>query len=83
MGSVKALLLRVGIDKGCGGALAPIFAVGLLDIYIQNASHGPDKESNWLPAPLGGFNLILRDYWPQESVLNGSSVPPGVQQVGN
>lgn len=33
MGSMKALLLRVGIDKGCGGALAPIFADGSFE-YI-------------------------------------------------
>jgi hypothetical protein len=31
---------------------------GSLDIYIQNASPGADKESNWLPAPSGGFMLF-------------------------
>ena len=56
-------------------------ADGSLDIYIQNASPGPDKESNWLPAPSGGFDLVLRMYWSQEAVLNRSWVPPGVQQV--
>ena len=55
---------------------------GSLDIYIQNASPGPGKESNWLPAPSGGFMLLLRQYWPQESALNGSWVPPAVQTVG-
>jgi hypothetical protein len=35
-------------------------ADGSLNIYIQNASPSPDKESNWLPAPSGGFNLMLR-----------------------
>ena len=64
--------------------LAPLKynADGSLDIYIQNASPGADKEPNWLPAPSDGFNMILRLYWPQESALNGSWVPPGVQQVG-
>ncbi len=57
-------------------------ADGSLDIYIQNASPGQDKESNWLPAPSNGFYLILRMYWPQEAVLNGAWAPPGVQQVG-
>ena len=56
-------------------------ADGSLDIYIQNVSPGSSKESNWLPAPLGGFNMVLRVYWPQESVLNGSWVPLAVPQV--
>jgi DNA sulfur modification protein DndE len=54
---------------------------GSLDIYIQNASPGDNKESNWLPAPSGAFQLALRLYWPQDSALNGSWVPPGIQQV--
>jgi len=55
---------------------------GSLDIYFQNASPGADKEYNWLPAPSGGFMLLLRQYWPQESALNGLWVPPAVQTVG-
>lgn len=55
---------------------------GSLDIYIQKASPGANRESNWLPAPEGGFIFILRMYWPQESALNGSWVPPVVQTVG-
>jgi hypothetical protein len=52
---------------------------GSLDLYIQNQSPGPDKESNWLPAPAGSFNLILRTYLPQPQVLNGTWIPPGVE----
>jgi hypothetical protein len=55
---------------------------GSLDIYIRNASPGAEQEPNWLPAPSGGFMLILRQYWPQESALNGSWVPPEVQTAG-
>jgi hypothetical protein len=55
---------------------------GSLDIYIQNASPGGNKESNWLPTPSGAFEFVLRQYWPQESALNGSWVPPAVQTVG-
>jgi len=45
---------------------------GLLDIYIQNANPGANKESNWLPAPQDSFNLILRTYLPQPQILNGT-----------
>ncbi|MDT7796059.1 MAG: hypothetical protein QOD59_5500 [Mycobacterium sp.] len=38
---------------------------------IQNESPGPDKESNWLPAPKGPFMLVLRLYWPKPDALNG------------
>lgn len=52
---------------------------GSLDIYIQ---HTPPKvESNWLPAPEGGFNLIMRIYQPKEAALNGTWSPPPVKQV--
>jgi len=55
---------------------------GSLDIYIQNASPSASKVSNWLPAPSGAFQFVMRLYWPQDSLLNGSWVPPAVQTVG-
>lgn len=54
---------------------------GSLDIHIQNASPGVDKEVNWLPAPEGPFNLILRLYEPEKTIINGSWLPPKVQKV--
>jgi hypothetical protein len=39
--------------------------------YLQNASPGLDKESNWLPAPKGPFVVVLRLYWPKPDALNG------------
>ncbi|MEO6169203.1 MAG: DUF1254 domain-containing protein [Chitinophagales bacterium] len=51
---------------------------GSIDIFIQKDNPGKEKESNWLPAPDGPFNLTLRIYWPKEEVLNGSWIPPGV-----
>lgn len=57
-------------------------ADGSLDIYIQNASPGTEKEYNWLPSPLGQFNLVLREYNPQEPILKGEYQIPPVQNVG-
>jgi hypothetical protein len=57
---------------------------GSLDIYVQNASPGKDKEANWLPAPAGDFKLMLRMYWPEEkdpSILDGTWQPPAVERV--
>jgi len=54
---------------------------GSLDIHIQNESPGKDRESNWLPAPKDDFNVILRLYWPQKSILDGSWVPPGISRA--
>jgi hypothetical protein len=57
---------------------------GSTDIYIQKDSPGPDKESNWLPAPAGKFILMLRMYWPNErrpSIINGSWKIPPVKKV--
>jgi hypothetical protein len=54
---------------------------GSLDLFIQHDSPGADKESNWLPAPEGSFNLIMRLYWPKESMLDGSWKIPPVSRV--
>ena len=46
-----------------------------MDLYIQNESPGPDKESNWLPAPKDQFILMMRLYWPSDtapSIIDGS-----------
>jgi hypothetical protein len=51
---------------------------GSLDLYLQNQSRGPDKESNWLPAPADSFSLTMRLYLPQPQILNGTWQPPGV-----
>ncbi|WP_448478850.1 DUF1254 domain-containing protein [Mycolicibacter minnesotensis] len=49
---------------------------GGITVYVQNQSPGAAKESNWLPAPQGPFQMILRLYWPKEEALNGSWAPP-------
>ncbi len=57
---------------------------GSTDLYIQADSPGPDKESNWLPAPKDRFSLMLRLYWPNEkkpSILDGTWHIPPVKAV--
>jgi hypothetical protein len=57
-------------------------ADGSLDLYIQRASPGSDKESNWLPAPESGpFTMNLRLYWPKPEVLYGNWSPLPVKRV--
>ncbi len=51
---------------------------GSITIYIQNASPGTDKESNWLPAPAEPFYMLFRMYQPDIEVLNGQYELPGV-----
>jgi hypothetical protein len=57
---------------------------GSVDLYIQAESPGKDKEANWLPAPKGKFDLVLRIYSPRAtppSILDGSWTPPPVRRV--
>lgn len=53
---------------------------GGIDLYIQNKSPGKDKESNWLPAPIGNFILMFRFYWPDDSIINGQWSLPMVKK---
>jgi hypothetical protein len=53
---------------------------GSLDLYVQNASPGSAKESNWLPAPKGPFNLTMRLYAPRGDALTGKWNPPPVMK---
>lgn len=54
---------------------------GSLDIYIQKDPPGPEKESNWLPAPEGPFRVAMRMYQPREAVLDGAYVVPPIRRV--
>jgi hypothetical protein len=55
---------------------------GSLDLYFQNESPGKDLEANWLPAPKGAFNLLMRLYSPKSEVLTGKWNPPAVVKAG-
>jgi len=57
-------------------------ADGGLTVYIQAASPGKDRESNWLPSTQsGGFLLVLRTYLPGPDVVQQKWAPPGVVAV--
>ena len=52
-----------------------------LTLYFGNKSPGKDKESNWVPAPKGKFSLYIRAYWSEQSILDGTWLPPQVTKV--
>ncbi|MCX8074740.1 MAG: DUF1254 domain-containing protein [Clostridia bacterium] len=54
---------------------------GSLDIYVQNTSPGQLKQSNWLPSPTEDFYLVLRLYWPKQTVLKYIWNPPSIMEV--
>jgi hypothetical protein len=50
---------------------------GSLTLFIQHDSPGKGHESNWLPAPVGSFDVHLRTYIPQHALLDGTyKLPP-------
>ena len=51
-----------------------------VDIYIQKTAPA-GFESNWLPAPAGGFILWLRIYMPDAEILDGKYIVPPVTEV--
>ena len=56
---------------------------GSLDIWISAAQPSAARGGikNWLPAPAGSFNLMLRAYMPKSSVLNNTWVYPKITKV--
>jgi hypothetical protein len=55
---------------------------GSLDLYLQHATPGADKERNWLPTPADSrFLLTLRLYWPKPEALDGTWLPPAIVRV--
>ena len=60
---------------------------GSVTIYIQTDSPGKDKESNWLPSPMGSMIMVISAYAPGPAMVETLSnpnayVPPPVVAVG-
>ena len=56
-------------------------ADGGVTLYVQHDSPGKSQEANWLPAPKGPFFAVLRVYWPDAAVLDGTWKAPAMEQV--
>ncbi len=54
---------------------------GGLTIYVQAEAPEKNKESNWLPAPKGDFNMVLRSYLPAEEIVEQRWSPPPLMKV--
>ncbi|MDI9240644.1 DUF1254 domain-containing protein [Lysobacter sp. LF1] len=54
-------------------------ADGGITLYLQHASPGKDKETNWLPAPSGSFYVALRNYNPKAEVIDHSWKRPPLE----
>jgi len=50
-------------------------------LYFQNENPGKEKETNWLPAPKGAFNLTMRLYAPKSEALTGKRNPPPIMRM--
>lgn len=54
---------------------------GGVTFYIQANAPAERHKSNWLPVPEAPFNLFLRAYLPDESLIQQDYVPPAVHKV--
>ena len=54
---------------------------GSLDILVQHEPPAGERRSNWLPAPPGRFDMMLRLYWPRVEAVTGAWVPPAVTRI--
>jgi hypothetical protein len=56
-------------------------ADGSLELSIQRANPGGEREANWLPAPPGAFFLVMRMYRPKQALVDGVYKLPAVRRV--
>lgn len=57
-------------------------ADGSLDIWISRTDPGPERRSNWLPAPAKGpYVMSFRTYLPRPAIQNGAWRIPALVKV--
>jgi hypothetical protein len=57
---------------------------GSLTLFVQHDAPADTSSiayCNWLPAPADGFLLLMRTYWPGQSLFDGSWLPPVIQRT--
>lgn len=57
-------------------------AAGGITLYVQHVSPGAEKEVNWLPAPAGPFQVVMRLYWPKPEAVEGTWKAPPLEREG-
>ena len=75
---------KIAMEEGrFAKSVVPVFnRDGSLTIYIQSASPGKDKETNWLPsASSGPFALTFRTYLPGPDIVAQTWFPPPVVRL--
>jgi hypothetical protein len=82
MYDMEGFMVANGINRNAIGDRSnlKINSDGSIDIHIQQKSPGKNTESNWLPAPEGKFNVLMRIYWPKPAAINGEWIIPPVQK---
>lgn len=54
---------------------------GSFEVPIQSSKPTGEFSANWLPAPTGGFYVILRMYQPNDAILSGEYVLPQLDRI--
>ena len=54
---------------------------GSLEILLQHSKPHDDETANWLPAPKGPFQIMLRLFSPKPEALRGDWTPPTIERL--
>ena len=54
---------------------------GGVTLHLAHDDPGDARRANWLPAPAGPYDLILRCYLPAKELLDGRRRPPEPEPI--